>query len=339
MIKFLLSRVICYIAMIVMSVLRIFLDGALIRYGVEWWWRTEKAAQDGNLVQQGVSREEIKYGREWRENGWILSPSNGEKFKNNECMLFIHGGGWSVANSHVLIHSMTPFVRKGYTVLAVSYPLAPYGKFPAPIISMVRALQYAREEHGVKRVHIHGDSAGGNIGSLVAAFTENPLMMKDLCKYTYKNHSVSRSSSFNETESLPAIVSVTSVYGIHDQESWFGKLKGVCPLESLMCSFLYSVCLNNYKSSHMSGYVSVCDWMNRIKSYPKTLLICGSRDPLIYSSATFHWALKSRGFDSKFITMSGARHAYFGFPPCWGEGLLGTQQQTFREVVSFMEAA
>lgn len=55
-------------------------------------------------------------------------------------ILYIHGGGFVAANAAVLMQSVTPLVREGFTVYCIDYPLAPDNRFPIPVISVLRAM-------------------------------------------------------------------------------------------------------------------------------------------------------------------------------------------------------
>jgi acetyl esterase/lipase len=130
-----------------------------------WSWYQEKKwlpnnanyAQDGAPVMEGVVDIRLeKFGPRPRETCHILTPTK----PSGRSLVYVHGGGFVVANSTVLLHSITLFCRQGLTVYSLDYPHAPEHRFPEPLISVLRGLSWLYTTHGVKRVSLFGDSAG-----------------------------------------------------------------------------------------------------------------------------------------------------------------------------------
>ena len=84
-------------------------------------------------------------------------------------LLWIHGGGWIMGN----LTSYDPLCRAlanraGVTVASVDYRLAPESPFPGPVEDCEAALRWLDEEIPDGALAIGGDSAGGNIATVVA---------------------------------------------------------------------------------------------------------------------------------------------------------------------------
>ncbi|MEP6667078.1 MAG: alpha/beta hydrolase [Nocardioidaceae bacterium] len=90
-------------------------------------------------------------------------------------LVFFHGGAWIYGG----LDSHDPLCRvlaeeAKVRVLAVNYRLAPEHPFPAAVDDALAAYAWARENHrllgvDVRRIAVGGDSAGGNLATIVAA--------------------------------------------------------------------------------------------------------------------------------------------------------------------------
>ncbi|CAE8606622.1 unnamed protein product [Polarella glacialis] len=137
-----------------------------------------------------------------------------------KAVLYIHGGGFVAANASVLVQSVTPLVRAGFTVYAIDYPLAPAHIFPIPVVSVLQALQWLRVKRGVKRCHVYGDSAGAALASVAAALVCNPkVMIPFLEEARQVGHTVDLDLD-GPGEKFSAVDRLLLVYGILDEESW-----------------------------------------------------------------------------------------------------------------------
>jgi acetyl esterase len=84
-------------------------------------------------------------------------------------ILWIHGGGWIMGN----LTSYDPLCRAlanrtGAVVASVDYRLAPESQFPGPVEDCERALDWVAAELAGEPLCIAGDSAGGNLATVVA---------------------------------------------------------------------------------------------------------------------------------------------------------------------------
>ncbi|UQS24787.1 alpha/beta hydrolase [Amycolatopsis thermalba] len=91
---------------------------------------------------------------------WVSAPGTAR----DQVVVLVHGGGWCMGNAK-------GYREFGYRisasadarVLVVDYRLAPENPFPAPVDDVVAAYRWAREQEGVRRVALVGDSAGGGL--------------------------------------------------------------------------------------------------------------------------------------------------------------------------------
>jgi acetyl esterase len=84
-------------------------------------------------------------------------------------ILWIHGGGWVMGN----LTSYDPLCRAlanrtHATVASVDYRLAPESQFPGPVEDCELALRWAAREFEGEPLAIGGDSAGGNLATVLA---------------------------------------------------------------------------------------------------------------------------------------------------------------------------
>jgi acetyl esterase len=87
-------------------------------------------------------------------------------------LLYFHGGGW-MSGSLATHDSRCRFIARhaGIRVLSSSYRLAPENRFPAAVDDARAALEWALDNAaslGAGRVGVGGDSAGGNLASVLA---------------------------------------------------------------------------------------------------------------------------------------------------------------------------
>lgn len=293
-----------------------------------WWLKDKKRthiSQDGKPVLENVAVGEYHtYGdRRFRENVQALQPFRYESKANGspqtvKHVLYIHGGGFIAANSKLLMPSITPIVRKGYTIWCANYPLSPWNRFPTAISSILSCLQWLKREKGVSNIAVIGDSAGGSIATMASVFATNRHLLDEL----YGSPGVSPSLT---KDPFPVILGVVSLYGVLDQWSWRAARKPtsarLSALENQLSSFGLEFCVWAYRNRcHPMDETSfLCEIVKRMKKYPKTLLVVGDQDILVHSSRTADRLLRNAGFDCH-LSVYKARHAFVGLPPALNLG-------------------
>ena len=89
-------------------------------------------------------------------------------------LVYIHGGGFEMGDrKYGHIHKFIEGIDRGYAVASVSYRLSKEKVFPAAVQDVRNAIRFLRkhaEEYGIdeKRIGIFGESAGGNLVSILA---------------------------------------------------------------------------------------------------------------------------------------------------------------------------
>ncbi|GDX33172.1 putative lipase/esterase [Actinomycetes bacterium] len=104
--------------------------------------------------------------------------------KNLGLCVFIHGGGWvfgTLDDHDDLCRRLA--MLSGHAVLSIDYRLAPEFAFPVPLEDCLAATRWAHENASslgcdASRMVVCGDSAGGNLSTLVAQHSGVPLKMQ-----------------------------------------------------------------------------------------------------------------------------------------------------------------
>ena len=96
-------------------------------------------------------------------------------------MIYFHGGGWVLGNADTHDQVCSILVNEGkYDLIAVEYSLAPESVFPKAINEGKKILKsISKNKHGLKinnnKIILCGDSAGGNIATVLADYNKNSL--------------------------------------------------------------------------------------------------------------------------------------------------------------------
>lgn len=123
-------------------------------------------------------------------------------------LVYLHGGGWVLGDLDsydALCQELC--AQAGVIVVSVEYRLAPEHKFPAGLQDCIAATEWvfknAEQIGGVsKRVVVSGDSAGGNLASVVAqSLKDNPAIVGQLLIYPAIQHWSEPSPSIKENSS------------------------------------------------------------------------------------------------------------------------------------------
>lgn len=96
-------------------------------------------------------------------------------------VILIHGGGFTAGDKKYRKGRSQFFALQGFTVFCVNYGLAPDFKFPEPLVHIVTAANYIydhADEFNIDtdRIFAGGDSAGGYLAAMLAAFNGNDKM-------------------------------------------------------------------------------------------------------------------------------------------------------------------
>ena len=96
-------------------------------------------------------------------------------------LIYIHGGGWIAGKKELYTRDLLFLSEVGYPVFNLEYPLAPEHPHPHILRSLLSALRWLRANYSnCDSVHLMGDSAGGNLVTMLGLMLENPLLAKDV---------------------------------------------------------------------------------------------------------------------------------------------------------------
>eukprot|EP00055_Hartaetosiga_balthica_P009067 m.35257 g.35257 ORF g.35257 m.35257 type:complete len:427 (+) comp6594_c0_seq2:233-1513(+) len=308
-----------------------------IRYHVDTFWTwvewniwqpwSGAYAQDEKQVMEGLETVKWRsYGPHPKEMLHEITPDRVHAAKTarfppqkSRHIIYFHGGGFVFASSSVLFHSITCFVRAGFTVFSCDYPLAPEDRFPAAIVSSLRALDWAKRRKGVQVASLFGDSAGANLVMMATAMVCNRKLLEEFAQNLEDENERDEVLMFD----FPKIESVASLYGLLDNDSWRGRrLKQITILENYIAEGGIAGALElylPYNKTIFGNKVLFGDLIDDIHAFPRTIFVGGSQDPLVYSSVKTHEKLLSKGIDAH-CKIYPSRHGFFGFPPQWTFG-------------------
>lgn len=208
-------------------------------------------------------------------------------------VVYIHGGGWIFGRKELYSPEMRFLSEAGYPVYNLDYPLAPEHPFPVPLLALSEALRFiAARDDTAGRIHLMGDSAGGNL----------VMMLGLLCSEPKRFEAVDPDLS---QPGLPEVKSVVSLYGVLDRLSW---IEHKFPGASLM---LHSYGGPGAFETAVGPELALtpCDLPRTQR--PPCFLAIGTKDPLAESSR-----IASRHFDGdgerlELVEYPGEQHGFF----------------------------
>lgn len=208
-------------------------------------------------------------------------------------LVFYHGGGWVYGNleSHdVLCREIA--TAASVIVVAVDYRLAPENKFPAPLDDCITATEWVAGNAaslGIDkdRLFVGGDSAGGNLATVVAMHARD--------------------------NGIPHIAGQILIYPVTDL-----ALDTASHADPETDVSLTSAAMHTLRSHYLSDLSQIDDWrvsplkspdLNRLP--PAFVLTCGA-DPLHDEGEEYARRLKDAGNDVTYIDCPGHFHGFMG---------------------------
>jgi len=248
----------------------------------------------------GVRVETFRYGTHPLEIGDVLEPADapgppgsGEDMRTP--VVYVHGGGWIAGHRSVYTADLSFLVREGRPVANLDYPLAPEAPHPEPLRALLRALARLRaEDPRFARVHLIGDSAGGNLVVMLALLLASPSLLE-------------RITPAAEPDAYPEIASVVSIYGVLDRLSW---LEHGFPLSELMMrSYGGPAALE----AEVGPELAITPVDLDVTSGPPMWIAYGDRDALAESSRIGARHLEAAGLRVHLECHPGQGHGFFNF--------------------------
>lgn len=218
--------------------------------------------------------------------------------ETNNLIIYFHGGGFvcgSVANYTKICAILAQNTNS--IVMSVDYRLAPEYPFPNGLIDCYEVTKYFCSENSFlenKNIILMGDSAGGNLASVVSIIA----------------------SEKKEFKIKQQILLYPLTYHLHDENSPFKSIK-----ENGNNWILTNKRINNYldlyvkdKSKLSSKYVTPLNVDNLAKQ-PKTLIITAEYDPLRDEGEAYGKKLKEFKNEVKIYRMKDVIHGFFTYFP------------------------
>jgi len=224
----------------------------------------------------------------------FITPNNLEE--KQIAIIHIHGGAW-IGGCKGAFYSkpLIKFSNAGYPIFSLNYPLAPEHPHPHVLRSLLKALAWIKQNYPqYKTIHLIGDSAGGNLATMLGIFISNPNLLKKL-----DNIHISL---------LPTIKTVVNIYGINDRITWIEDgfpsaklfLKAYAGEKAIETNFVSDI------------PITPMDFKN-FENLPPTFIIGAEKDKLLNSSKIWaeHLSKKFNYIDLKIY--EGANHGFFSF--------------------------
>ncbi len=256
---------------------------------------------NGRSAPSGRIRE-LRYGEQAAEVMDFIAASSVTPARSP--VVFIHGGGWVSGSKGRFYHRpLLGLADAGHPVYSLNYPLAPESPHPGPLRSLLRALVLLRHKHGAERVHLAGDSAGGNLAAMLGLLLESPELL----------HTVNGSGALGGP--LPQALSVASIYGVMDRTS---LVEDGFPSARL---FLKAYAGESALPGRTPPIpVTPMDIPSLVPKAP-TFIGAGTKDKLRRSSRIYAEHLGAHGAAVTYKTYEGADHGFYCFAEPQGDAL------------------
>jgi acetyl esterase/lipase len=222
----------------------------------------------------------------------------------------IHGGGWIAGGKgRFYTRPLARLADAGHPVFSLNYPLAPESPHPEPLRALLRGLAWIRRtEANGGSVHLVGDSAGANLAMMLALLLSDPETL--------------RLYDSSDPLTLPAILSVTSIYGVLDRIS--AQEDGFPGFALFLRSYAGpGAVLPTFPTTMPITPMDMPD-LGRL---PPAFIVAGGKDKLARSSRLFFDRAVKDAPDIRTKLYPGADHGFFNFGP--GSAELGHDLAAF----------
>lgn len=208
-------------------------------------------------------------------------------------ILYIHGGGWVIADIDTYEASAMALAKKANAIVAsVEYRHAPENKFPAAHEDVNAAYRWVLDNAGsfsgdAGRIALAGESAGGNMAVNVAIAARDQKLQMPV-----------------------AVVAVYPVAGTNTNTPSYQKNAQAMPLSKAAMEWFF----NNTVSKPEDMQDPRFDLVGHadLKGLPPTLVITDEIDPLMSEGKQLADKLKQAGVDTTYENFDGVAHEFFG---------------------------
>ena len=234
--------------------------------------------------------------------------------KNLGLCIFIHGGGW-------VFHTLDDYddvcrrlaMQSGHAVLSIDYRLAPEFPFPTPLEDCLKAARWARDNAAslgcdANRIVVCGDSAGGNLSTLVAQHSGVEFKMQLLVYPATDARCVTESYRKNGEGFLLTAAAMDWFYGHYlsgSGSTGSSSLTGSAE-DPLVSPLLASDAI--------------------LAKMPPTLVITAEYDPLCDEGEQYAQKLNALGVPTTCVRYNGQIHAFLRYGIMLDDGYLAIAQ-------------
>ena len=233
----------------------------------------------------------LRYGKNRAERLHHIPPSN--PVEGRAPVVYLHGGGWILGTAEFWLPSLGFLPRAGYRVFNLNYPLAPAHPYPIALKSCLHALAWIKLNlPDAERVHLIGDSAGGNLAMMMGILLADPELLDKV------------DPKLRELD-VPEIRSVVSICGALERLAWIRNgFRGA--------AFMVE-CYGGREAlePQVGGDRAITPMDLTFESLPRCFLVSASRDPL--AEATHQCLGKIRRISGNVVheEYEGERHSFF----------------------------
>lgn len=210
-------------------------------------------------------------------------------------VVYLHGGGWIAGKKELYTSDLFFLADQGYPVFNLEYPLAPENPHPAILRSLLRALEWIRQNHPeCESVHFMGDSAGGNLAMMLGLLSRNPESIREI-------------NPSGTPRTALGCHSVVSLYGVLDRLSW---IDNKFPMSRVM--------LGSYGGKaaferEVAPNLAITPMDLKFDSVPPCYLVAGTKDQLCDSTRIFAKRLEGETSEVLVGIFEGEKHGFFNF--------------------------
>ena len=208
-------------------------------------------------------------------------------------MIYFHGGGWVLGNLDTHDQVCSILVNKGkYDLISVEYSLAPEAVFPKAINESKKILKsISKNKFGLKinnnKIILCGDSAGGNIATVLADYNKNNL----------------KANVIFQVLVYPA----THMFSKYESKN---KYEGLILNKKLMQWFESYYCPKNIRKKYINDSRLSPIKNKKMKGMPDTLIVLAECDPLYDEGLLYGKKLKENNVKVEIKVYKGLMHGF-----------------------------
>ena len=218
---------------------------------------------------------------------------NKSKNETLPIMIYFHGGGWVLGNVDTHDQVCSILVNKGkYDLISVEYSLAPESIFPKAINESKKILKsISKNKYGLKinnnKIILCGDSAGGNIATVLADYNKNNL----------------KANVIFQVLVYPA----THMFSKYESKN---KYEGLILNKKLMKWFESHYCPKNIRKKYINDPRLSPIKNKKMKGMPDTLIVLAECDPLYDEGLLYGKRLKENNIKVEIKVYKGLMHGF-----------------------------